>query len=632
VCINSRQRQQAGSHPDVLAELAATVVPPFDDLKLFDACGGDEQGLSGLAVADADGAAAAAAPEAPASTNSLPPAEELPREVQLACVRAYLTHSRPLRLQGWALAPGLLASRHDAIQLFAQPQPAPAGVSTVAAAATVATVAEDADGVVTKEGSDSNANGGAINEGNAEAPAAPAGLPEWDLALLPTSLVVLDGPDDLLQAAHLQELKELAAMKAAAAAKAAADGAGTPEDAAAGGEVSGEEEEIDPAQVAEAFAEELSRFRTNAADAAAWLANPEFEADLVAAEASAMQTAEEEHAAALAQHEEAVAAAAAAAAQTEGAAEGSGDETQPLPPLPPVWKRPFEPRPICLTRGLEELFGNGNGGASAAVPVLDVGASWHTGLLPHRPGVLAAVANASSGAADCLCAHAHLAAEAAGASAAASSATASENPTTPAMEANAFYARWIAGELAAEPLEVPVAPPQAPESDADAAAATTPGGADDAAGPAVAATATASTDADGLPPVPTVKEAVAPKSTLENASWAGGVLAGVAGGATAAERSALAKRAAGHLEFLLKHVMPTLTFGMLRVVREAPADPIEFLADFLCFQGKLAEARATAQAKLQFVGLVAKAQWIEMMEKAEEEEAARQAAGNEDDE
>lgn len=578
-------------------------------MKLFDACGGDELGLSGLGTTgagDADGAAAAAA-ETPGSPESLPPANELPRDVQLACVRAYLTHCRPLRLQGWALAPGLLASRQEAIQLFAQPQLAPA-------AATVATVAEDGDGAAIKEASDSTANGSATTQSDPGAADAaggvPAGPPEWDSALFPTSLVVLDGPDDLLQAAHTQELKEVAALKAAVKA-AAAEGAEPSENA---GVVA---EEAEPAQVAEAFAEELSRFRTNAADAAAWLANPEYEADLVAAEASAMQTADEEHAAAVAQHEAAVAA---AAAQAEGAAEGSG-EGQPQSPLPPVWKRPFEPRPSCLTRGLGELFSG-----AFSVPVLDVGADWHSGLLPNRPAVLAAVASASSGATDCLCAHAYLAAEAASVAVSASDDAATE-------EDEAFFARWMAGDLAAEPLEVPVAPPQAPategEPDADAGAPTT-GGADDAAGPALAASPAADTDA--LPPAPTLKEGVAPKATPEGDSIAGGVLAGVAGGVTAAERSALAKRAAGHQEFLLKHVMPTLTYGMLRVVREAPADPIEFLADFLCFQGKLAEARAAAQAKLQFVGLVAKAQWIEMMEKAEEEEAARQAAGNEDDE
>lgn len=53
--------QQVGSHPDVLAALAAAVVPPFDDLPLFDACGGDALGLAGAGPAPPDASAAAAA-------------------------------------------------------------------------------------------------------------------------------------------------------------------------------------------------------------------------------------------------------------------------------------------------------------------------------------------------------------------------------------------------------------------------------------------------------------------------------------------------------------------------------------------------------------------------------------------
>mmetsp|Transcript_38047 Transcript_38047/g.64747 ORF Transcript_38047/g.64747 Transcript_38047/m.64747 type:complete len:80 (+) Transcript_38047:1-240(+) len=77
--------------------------------------------------------------------------------------------------------------------------------------------------------------------------------------------------------------------------------------------------------------------------------------------------------------------------------------------------------------------------------------------------------------------------------------------------------------------------------------------------------------------------------------------------------------------------MPTLTHGMLELLRSQPKDPIDFLSGYLIKQGKLVAARAEAQAFLQFKGLVAKAKWIEMMQRAEEEEAARRAASNEDE-
>jgi hypothetical protein len=266
----------------------------------------------------------------------------------------------------------------------------------------------------------------------------------------------------------------------------------------------------------------------------------------------------------------------------------------------------------CLVQGLAELF------AGAAVDVVAAGAAWRSGLLPNRPAVLFAAAG-GGGAAGRLCAHAHAAAEAAGAWPAAAAAAAAATTTT---EEEAFFAQWVAGDMAAAPLELPPAAALSVDAPADGEAEAAPAAsaeADDAAGPA-----RGGEDKDARPPAPA------------DATTSGGARAPPNPPATAAASAdgvlaALAERAAGHRRFLLAHVMPTLTRGMLRVVREAPEDPIEFLADFLCFQGNLAEARATAQAKLQFTGLVAKARWIEMMEKAEEEEAARQAASNEGD-
>ena len=103
-------------------------------------------------------------------------------------------------------------------------------------------------------------------------------------------------------------------------------------------------------------------------------------------------------------------------------------------------------------------------------------------------------------------------------------------------------------------------------------------------------------------------------------------------GVSPAEHKELEERSALFRSYLMVNVMPVLTQGMLKTVESNPEDPIEFLSDYLIFQGKLAERVAEAQAFLQFKAMIAKAKWLEKLEKAEEEAAAAAAQDDDDDE
>ena len=103
-------------------------------------------------------------------------------------------------------------------------------------------------------------------------------------------------------------------------------------------------------------------------------------------------------------------------------------------------------------------------------------------------------------------------------------------------------------------------------------------------------------------------------------------------GVSPGEHDELEKRSAEFRNYLMANVMPVLTQGMLKTLEASPKDPIEFLSEYLIFQGELAERVAEAQAFLQFKAILAKAKWFEKLDKAEEEAAAAAAAAEEDEE
>ena len=102
-------------------------------------------------------------------------------------------------------------------------------------------------------------------------------------------------------------------------------------------------------------------------------------------------------------------------------------------------------------------------------------------------------------------------------------------------------------------------------------------------------------------------------------------------GVSPEELKELEERSQLFRNYLMANVMPVLTQGMLQTMDTSPKDPIEFLSDYLIRQGELAEQRAEAQAFLQFKALIAKAKWLEALEKAEEAAAAEAAANDDDD-
>ena len=77
-------------------------------------------------------------------------------------------------------------------------------------------------------------------------------------------------------------------------------------------------------------------------------------------------------------------------------------------------------------------------------------------------------------------------------------------------------------------------------------------------------------------------------------------------GITDEEYSELEKRSQIFRAYLMSNVMPTLTHGMLEVIKSKPKDPIDFLSNYLIVQGKLVERKAEAAAFLQFQGMLAK--------------------------
>ena len=654
-----------------LTALRAVLCPPFEDLALFDACGGDSRGLSSAANAAAREPAAAPAdkgkksapPSKPGTAQAggggpVPEASALPRDVQLRCVRAMLRHNRRCRGLGWllrggSLPGGLLASRADALAIF--------GADGVASApASVAGGGSEADSA----GSGGGGGGGA-----------------WDPALAPTRLLVLDGDDDAQLEASFAAERDAGIEAAGAAAEKAALAL---DDADAAGAAAAKAAAVTTATAAwdsgGTFAARLAAWRASAADFKAWLLPADAASDpAVDAFAAASQAHAEKCASLTAAFEAAEAAykadaearAAAEAADAAEAAGGGGEAVRhhngkkPLKPPAPLTLPPPPVAPAsALVRGLGGLgLAPVQAVRNASRPEAEGGFSADALALlvaspppPQAPSPAASPSSSPSSAA----------------SAAAAAATSAKVVVPAALFAHAYGAQsalvlgggsstgtgtsgaeawWAAGkasgggdlangvaELAfldhcvkaaargssAWPPKAPAPPPSSPDAhDAPAVAADA---ADAAAGPA--ATDAAGTDTAAAASAAAAAAAEAKRRAGEELEpvATSGALAGVT--MTKAERGVLSARANAFQAYLLAHVMPTLTHGMLRILEEQPGDPIDFLADFLVKQGRLAEARAEAQARLQHRGLVAKAKWIEMMMRAEEAEAAKRAAAN----